>query len=64
MKVAWPLMSLPLMFRTCRFLIIAIASTPAGVSSSRSEAAEPEPGTNQALDAPVVLLDNIVIWHV
>jgi len=29
-------------------------------SSSRSEAAEPEPGTNQALDASVVLLNDIV----
>ena len=26
MNLAWPLMSLPLMFRTCPFLIIAIAS--------------------------------------
>ena len=30
----------------------------------RSKAAEAEPRPNQALDAPVVLLDDVVIWHV
>ena len=33
-------------------------------SARRSEAAEAEARVSQALDAPVVLLNDIVIWHV
>jgi hypothetical protein len=49
MKVAWPLMSLPLMFRTCRFLIIAIASTPASVRRAVRKLPNPSPGRTRRL---------------
>jgi hypothetical protein len=33
-------------------------------SPRRSETAEAKPRPDQALDAPMILLDNIIIWHV
>ena len=33
-------------------------------SSGGSEPAETEPRSDQTLDAPMILLDNIIIWHV
>jgi hypothetical protein len=33
-------------------------------SSCRSETAESKAGLDQSLDATVILLDNVVIWHV
>ena len=33
-------------------------------SSGGSEPAEAEPRSDQTLDAPMILLDNIIIWHV
>jgi Uncharacterized protein conserved in bacteria (DUF2252) len=45
MNLAWALMSLPPMFRTCPFLIIAIASYPA--SDSRAVQKPPKPSRGQ-----------------
>jgi hypothetical protein len=43
MNVAWALVSLPLMFRTCPFLIIAIASYPASVRRAVQKLPKPRP---------------------
>ena len=44
MEIAWALMSPPSMFRTCPFLIIAIASKPANVRRGLQELPKPSPG--------------------
>lgn len=44
MKAAWALMSLPPIFRTCPFLIIAIASKPAGARRAVQKPPKPSPG--------------------
>ena len=60
MKIACPRISRPPIFRICPFRIIAIASKPAKCSSGGSEPAEAEPRSDQTLDAPMILLDNII----
>src|SRR3954451_1031009 len=45
MNAAWALMSLPPMFRTCPFLIIAIASYPASVRRAVQKLPKPRPGS-------------------
>ena len=44
MKAACALMSLPPIFRTCPFLIIAIASKPASVRRAVQKLPKPSPG--------------------
>src|SRR5208283_1334824 len=59
-KTACALMSRPSILRTCPFLIIAIASKPANVLRAVGNPLEAEPRPNQALDAPVILLHDVV----
>ena len=52
--------SRPSRFRIWPFRIIAKASKPAKVLRAVRKQPKPSPGLNQALDAPVVLLDDVV----
>ena len=59
MKIACPRISRPPNFQICPFRIIAIASKPANVLRAVGTA-EAEPRSDQTLDAPMILLDNII----
>ena len=66
MKIACPRISRPPNFRICPFRIIAIGSEtlPNVLRAVRNPPESRAQVPDQTLDAPMILLDNIIIWHV